>query len=136
MGELKPQRPCGDCALCCKILPIDTFDGEDDGKPAGQWCHHWSKQTGCSIYEERYEVCHIFHCFWALGLIPEELKPNKTKTVLAMYKEEVLIVYCDPAYPDAWEKGNMGTFLMNWPEKFVLQIGDNRSVIYPKGVLE
>ena len=136
MNTLEPKRECGDCALCCKILPIDTFDGEDDGKEAGKWCQHWSKAGGCSIYDDRYEVCRIFYCFWALGLIPEELKPSKSKVVLAMYTEGVTIVYCDPAYPDAWQKGKMGDYLSTYPEKFVLQIGNKRSMIYPKGILD
>ena len=130
MTALVPNtNPCGDCAMCCKVTPIIELDS-----PAGDWCPHWKKK--CTIYEDRFDVCKIFYCLWNLGIVPEELNPKKTKCVLAMYKEEVLIVYCDPAYPDAWEKGAMGRFLAEWPEKFHVVCGKQETICFPTGRIE
>ncbi len=122
-------RECGDCALCCKVLEI--VESEDLDKPPGQWCRHWSKKCGCAIYEKREEVCKIFNCFWKVGLIPEDLKPNKTKCVLSMYKEGYLIVSVDTAVPTAWKEGAMGRYLQGWEKPFVVQCGLDKSMVWP-----
>ncbi len=130
-ADLDPAtfRPCGECALCCKALPI--HGSQDLDKPAGKWCRHWANSTGCKIYENREEVCRTFFCLWKINALPEELAPLKTKCVLAIYKEGVLIVYVDPSYPTAWKEGRMGSYLTVWSERFMIEVGKQRSWVHP-----
>jgi hypothetical protein len=41
-------RQCGDCTMCCKVLPIEELS-----KPAHQWCQHAKPGSGCAIYQSR-----------------------------------------------------------------------------------
>ena len=119
-------RSCGDCSMCCKLLPIELYEGQDV-KPAGEWCSKWSKRTKCGIYDERPGACREFHCLWRISTyLPNEMRPDKSKVVMAMYSEGVLIVYVDPKDPDAWQRGEVGLFLRQWPERFVVQCGEKR----------
>lgn len=124
------MRQCGSCAMCCKVLPIET--DPELNKPAGKWCKHWSKAGGCGIYEERHEVCRTFFCLWKMApYLGEELKPDRSRVVLAMYKEQVLIAYVDPAFPNAWKEGAMGRFLQSYPERVLIQTGDTKKALVP-----
>jgi hypothetical protein len=40
------QRRCGDCQLCCKLLPTREVN-----KPANTRCQHQRAHKGCAIYE-------------------------------------------------------------------------------------
>ena len=43
-------RQCGDCSMCCKVLPITRTT--ELQKPAGAWCKHCRpSKGGCGIYE-------------------------------------------------------------------------------------
>ena len=55
------MKSCGDCGLCCKIMGVTALE-----KPAGRWCRHFGKTTGCAIYEDRPNDCRVFNCLWLL----------------------------------------------------------------------
>lgn len=120
--------------MCCKLIEIEGVetDALDLDKEAGEWCRKWDRQGGCTIYATRPEVCRKFNCLWKLGQLPEELKPDKVKAVLAVYKEGVLICYVDPAMPDAYRKGNLRRFLSGWPTRFVVRIGKHKYFANPE----
>jgi len=126
------KKPCGSCAMCCKVIPIDE---PSIGKPAGKWCKHWSKAKLCTIYEQRPQSCSAFQCLWTLvPQLGEEARPDKSKAVLAIYGEGVLVVYCDPLFPDAWWQGEVGDFLEAWPERFMVQTGEYKVLRSAQGV--
>jgi len=119
------ERPCGDCMMCCKLPAIEALD-----KPAGKWCIHATPGAQCNIYEARPTVCRVFNCLWKIDhRIPEAFRPDKVKAVLAIYKEGVLIVYPDKAYPTAWKDGELGAFISGWPEPFVVETGKGKMVV-------
>ena len=66
------ERACGDCNLCCKLVPVPALK-----KEANEWCKHCDIGVGCKIYKDRPLDCKAFSCVWAVGMIPEEYKPNK-----------------------------------------------------------
>lgn len=69
------QRKCGKCNSCCIHLRIDT---EELKKNPGVPCDHLAKDSGCSIYESRPQVCRGFKCWWLLiDNIPNFLRPDK-----------------------------------------------------------
>ena len=65
-------RSCGDCTLCCKLVPVPALK-----KEANEWCKHCAIGEGCKIYKDRPLDCQAFECFWHAGLTLEEYKPNK-----------------------------------------------------------
>jgi hypothetical protein len=72
------ERVCGECSLCCKIIAVDVLQ-----KPAGVWCGHCLKTSGCSIYGRRPDECRQFNCGWLVN--PEfgdEWYPRRSKMVL------------------------------------------------------
>ena len=77
----------------------------------------------------------MFNCLWKVNGLPELLYPKKTKCVLAIYKEGVLIVYVDTATPHAWKEGEMGKYLQGWPNRFVVQIGTAKNWVHPNSAL-
>lgn len=122
-------RECGDCMMCCKLPAIDEL-----AKPAGKWCILSTPGSQCNVYEHRPTTCREFNCLWKIDhRVPEAFRPDKVKTILAMYKEGVLVVYVDKSYPTAWKEGEIGKFLSCWPEPFVLEIGGRKVMIRNNG---
>lgn len=55
-------RQCGDCQLCCKLLPVQSL-----GKEAGQRCKHQRHSKGCAVYAQLERVspeCRLWNCRW------------------------------------------------------------------------
>lgn len=51
-------RQCGDCQLCCRLVPVQEI-----GKPANTACRHqWP--AGCFIYQRRPRSCREWSCQW------------------------------------------------------------------------
>ena len=65
-------RSCGDCNLCCKFPPVPRLE-----KKAYELCKNCDIGVGCKTYNDRPIDCKAFDCFWVMGIIPEEYKPNK-----------------------------------------------------------
>lgn len=84
-------RSCSGCTLCCKLLPVPTFDN-----PANTWCPKCEVGKGCGIYATRPDDCKGFACQWLLGAIPENLKPDKVHAVMYTNNEgKDFIVHLD-----------------------------------------
>lgn len=106
------RRPCGDCTLCCKVIPVEEL-----GKPANRWCDHAEARKGCTIYADRPNGCRFWSCAWAATPEwPEALKPNKTHVIFDMFTDTLrfrrnstgevqefsaIQLWVDPAYPAA-----------------------------------
>lgn len=84
------MRKCGDCQLCCKLLPMSPdanvagarnamldagvvhpqdFEGmlTEWYKPAGMRCEHQRHGKGCAIYSKRPFGCRVWNCRWLLN---------------------------------------------------------------------
>jgi hypothetical protein len=79
-------RRCGDCQLCCKLLPLKARDSDatvramkdagmpipagladmvpDFDKPANTRCQHQQHGKGCRIYPRRPLACQLWSCRW------------------------------------------------------------------------
>lgn len=80
----KTGRTCGDCSLCCKLLPSVELN-----KPANIWCTHCSPSPagGCSIYEHRQNVCRGFACAYLLAnWIGDHWRPTRSHMVIHIKK--------------------------------------------------
>jgi hypothetical protein len=103
------KRHCGDCQLCCKLLPIPEFK-----KPAGERCQHQRHSIGCNIYPRRPHACMVWNCRW-LGGADTGSRPDRAHYVVDIMPDfitatdehgtrnqvPVIQVWIDPAYPEA-----------------------------------
>lgn len=79
--DLKRNRQCGDCTECCTgTLHADIYGKfMDRGRP----CHYLNK--GCTIYENRPQLCKDYRCEWLKDdstIIPEWMQPNLSKVII------------------------------------------------------
>lgn len=107
------KRTCGDCTLCCRLVPLEELD-----KPAGQRCEHQCR-AGCRIYDHRPMSCALWNCRWLVNDDTAELRrPDRSHYVIDIMPDyvratnndrpqdpartiPVIQIWIDPAYPDA-----------------------------------
>ena len=46
-GQMNTHRRCGDCQLCCKLLPVRELS-----KGASERCRHQRVGKGCTVYRQ------------------------------------------------------------------------------------
>ena len=79
IAVLAPERSCGSCTVCCRVLEIRALD-----KPAGILCRH-NTGTACGIYRERPEACARWYCLWRkIGALPDALRPDRSGVVFSI----------------------------------------------------
>ena len=132
-----PDRTCGTCTLCCKVMPIRALN-----KPVGRWCSHCKPGTGCGIHDSRPSECGDFFCMWMLERrLGPEWKPEKCKLVLTGDAGgKNLMVRCDPGFPQAWRAEPYHTAIKQWSIAargqggvIIVTAGMNATVIAPEG---
>src|SRR5262245_54343180 len=54
-------RRCGDCTLCCKLLPVRELH-----KKGGERCQHQKAGKGCGVYNKPAmpPSCGLWSCRW------------------------------------------------------------------------
>lgn len=77
-----PDRVCGDCRLCCRVLKVDEKASGFE-KPQGRWCEH-AGPGGCAIYDRRPKPCVTFLCAWLNGAFGDLDRPNLVHLVVAL----------------------------------------------------
>lgn len=112
------NRKCGECTLCCKLLPVRELQ-----KGANQRCKH-QRGLGCNIYDKRPLSCRLWSCAW----LEEPMRtagldrPDRTHYVIDMMPDfieiaesgqrvDVLQIWCDPAHRDAHRDPALRAFL-------------------------
>lgn len=96
-------RHCGPCTLCCTVMGV--VDLKPEPKPAGTRCPHECSR-GCRVYQDRPKTCGDFECIWLQGAAPKAWRPDKVGFVLNAHYviPDLLVVYVDPARPEAWRR--------------------------------
>ena len=116
------NRVCGDCQLCCKLLPIDALS-----KPANKRCRYQKIRTGCTIYSTRPAECRVWSCQWLKNPETNALKrPDRAHYVIDPIPDyvrfpqidgsddvviPVLQIWIDPGFPDAHRDPSLRAFL-------------------------
>ena len=108
------NRQCGDCQLCCKLLPVPPL-----GKKAGQKCKHQKFGKGCAVYHKpgMPPECGLWNCRWIVSDDTAELpRPDRSHYVIDIMPDyitaqddqtgmkqdiQVAQIWIDPKYPDA-----------------------------------
>jgi hypothetical protein len=89
LTQITKMRECGDCSLCCKLLPIAKRAGQGDfdfpfDKPAGEWCKHCAPgHGGCKIWKDGLpNLCKAYQCLWKVNPnMPESFRPDKIRAI-------------------------------------------------------
>lgn len=77
------DRSCGDCSLCCTVLRVDELQ-----KLGGISCVHQNESgPGCSVHEQRPQICRAYRCLWLKGGLPEENRPDRLGAVLDIFHD-------------------------------------------------
>lgn len=109
------MRKCGDCQLCCKLLPVRELN-----KQGNQRCQYQRTGKGCTVYNrpEMPGSCRLWNCRWLVDELTGDLRrPDRSGYVIDIMPDfvqvrndltleftniPVLQIWVDPARPDAW----------------------------------
>ncbi len=74
------SRRCGECKVCCTVLPVRAID-KAAGEPCAKLC-----ASGCSIFDspDRPEVCGKFRCAWLQGNLGPRDRPDRSGALVWM----------------------------------------------------
>lgn len=138
------ERSCGNCSLCCKLPMIEVLS-----KPADTWCKHCKPGlNGCTIYDNRPEICAQFQCEWVKGNVDDIWKPTSAKMVLHVSEASqngfmFFNVMVDGGSPGRWREAEYYTrlkhmALLGTKHKVLVrvQVGKKSWIILPQGDVE
>jgi hypothetical protein len=109
------RRECGDCTLCCRLLPVKGIN-----KPSNTRCK-FQRHTGCQVYHQPGKgfpwECGAWNCVWLQGgkFAADLRRPDHARYVVDVLPDYVTAqdrnageiripavqIWCDPKYPDA-----------------------------------
>ena len=92
------MKECGDCTLCCLLLPVP---GVKEGINTNcKFCTHH-----CTIHEKRPDICRTFDCEWKLkNDMSEELKPNRCNVIFEYINENSVLCLVHFIDLEAWKR--------------------------------
>jgi Fe-S-cluster containining protein len=101
--------------MCCKVYSIKELR-----KPAGRWCIHCVRGSGCAIHAARPRSCREFFCSWLVDPnLGPEWKPEVSRFVLsADATHQAIMVMVDPGMPLAWKREPYLAVLKQFSEVF------------------
>lgn len=117
------MRQCGDCTLCCKLLPVKPL-----GKLANQRCAY-QRRTGCRVYHTFHmpTECKLWNCRWLTNDDTANLsRPNRVGYVIDTVPDfitgrphdggpdktmEAVQIWVDPQQPNAWRDPDLLDYL-------------------------
>jgi hypothetical protein len=118
------MRTCGDCQLCCKLVPVQEL-----GKGAGERCRHQRAGKGCLVYRRpgRPQSCAWWTCRWLVNDDTADLRrPDRSHYVIDVMPDFVRCVnnetgesqpvpavqiWVDPSYRDAHRDPGLRAYL-------------------------
>jgi hypothetical protein len=153
LSDAPYPRRCGDCQLCCKLLPVKSLN-----KAAGHRCQHQRHHKGCNIYQKRGfpPECGAWSCRWLTGDDTADLsRPDRSHYVIDIMPDfvtirddatgaaqhvEVVQVWVDPKYPDAHRDPLLRAYLERRAKENVVGIvrwdNERAMVIFPPEMSE
>lgn len=141
------MRECGECTLCCLVLPIQEIKSEP-----GKLCSHCDLKSGCTIYNTRPVSCINFKCSWLCdNKMSEGLRPDRTNIIFEKITDEIHIGTLNPNNIIGWNKSivldyikllnNKGisviiTSFTNIPKLFMLAEGKTEEEVMKEAMTE
>lgn len=113
---MSAKRQCGDCTLCCRLVPVAEISKAD-----GVRCRHQGFR-GCSIYATRPLSCRAYACAWledptaadlrrpdhagyVVDMMPDFIRVQNNDTGVIERKIPVVQIWLDPKRPEHWGHG-------------------------------
>jgi hypothetical protein len=104
------MRHCGDCQLCCKLLPVRAVH-----KRGGVKCQHQKFGVGCAIYAKLEMIspeCRLWNCAWLGNAAGDLARPDRSHIVVDVMPDFVTVgdngqtlpavqVWIDPKHRDS-----------------------------------
>jgi hypothetical protein len=108
------MRQCGDCQLCCKLVPVQEL-----GKRSGMACKFQKFHKGCTVYRtpKMPACCAVWNCRWLVNDDTDELsRPDRSHYVIDLMPDyitardnatgedqniQVVQIWIDPKHPEA-----------------------------------
>jgi hypothetical protein len=128
--EAALMRQCGDCQLCCRLLPVPPL-----AKKAGQRCEHQKFGTGCKVYgsAKMPRDCSLWSCRWLVDPATAALsRPDRSHYVIDVMPDYITVennetkekypmpamqVWIDPAHPHAHRDPALRNYLLQQGER-------------------
>jgi hypothetical protein len=121
-------RACGDCQLCCKLVPVPTIE-----KPAGKRCKYSKVGKGCTVYETRPFDCRSWSCRWMADRAHTEgmSRPDRAHFVIDLTPDYITLtmndtgeetkigviqVWVDPAFPEVAKGAELRAYMQQMAE--------------------
>tara|TARA_R110000772_G_scaffold47449_4_gene108523 strand:+ start:65 stop:514 length:450 start_codon:yes stop_codon:yes gene_type:complete len=128
---MNKKRECGECTLCCLILPII-----DTQSPPNTLCKHCTLSKGCGIYDTRPNNCRNYNCEWILSDdIPMDLKPNKSHMIFEKITHTIQLANLEHTHLDAWKEQNVLDYIQELNDKgisvIISSFTNTEKVIFP-----
>ena len=107
-------RQCGDCQLCCRLLPVPPLQ-----KKAGESCQFQKFHKGCTVYHKPKMPleCAMWNCRWLANNDTADVpRPDRAHYVIDVMPDFITVnhddtgekqniqvaqVWIDPKHPDA-----------------------------------
>lgn len=128
------MRQCGDCQLCCRLLPVRSL-----GKVAGERCKHQRHSKGCAVYARLATVspeCRLWSCRWLVEDDTADLRrPDRSHYVIDIMPDfvtvrddesgnlehiQVVQIWVDPKFPDAHRDPALRAYLERRAEERII----------------
>ena len=138
------MRQCGDCQLCCKLLPVPPLE-----KKAGERCRHQKFGKGCMVYHKpgMPRDCALWNCRWLVNDDTADLpRPDRSHYVIDITPDHITLqdnetkerhvvqvvqIWIDPKHPLAHRDPALRAYLMRRGEKGIAALVryDNRRAV-------
>jgi hypothetical protein len=129
------ERICGDCTLCCSLLPVVALD-----KKAGERCIN-QRGRGCKVHQKQgFPIeCGLWNCRWLVDETTSKLlRPDISHYVIDIspdfvtaqdkgreVKVPVIQVWIDPRYPEAHRDPNLREWLRQHEPQCLMLVRSN-----------
>ena len=141
------HRKCGDCQLCCWIMPT-----EEIAKVANTRCQYQRVGKGCSIYSRRPMSCQLWSCRWLLDDdMADQPRPDRSHIVLDMMPDvirmtderdgtaetlPVIVAWVHPDHRDAWKSEAFARYVMRQKVPVLIRYSSHEGggVLFPPAI--
>lgn len=145
-GVSEIGRQCGECQLCCKLVPVKEI-----AKRAGERCSYQRFGKGCVIYANRPMSCRVWSCVWFTGSngepVPDLRRPDRSHYVIDPMPDfvtgvdqetgehiriDVVQVWLDPRFPDCHRDPALRAYLSKRVIPGIMRTGyDSAWLLFP-----
>lgn len=131
-------RQCGECQLCCRLLPVEEFN-----KPALTRCSYQRHGKGCSIYAGRPISCRLWSCRWLVNDdMGDQSRPDRSGIVVDMMPDlikidgqtfPVIVVWLDRDRPLAYRDAAFRRYVERQDTPVLVRVGSKGggTVLFP-----